>query len=457
MSASPAVDHVTSIDWRAVRDETVAHLRAVLRIDSTNPPGNEIAVARYLEGVCRDAGIESTILEPAPTRASFIARLRGRDEKPPMLLLAHMDVVAAQRERWSVDPFGGELGDGYVYGRGAIDDKGMLATNLVTLLLLERHVMDRGGTLSRDVIFVATADEEHGGEWGISWLIANHPELVRGEFALNEGGRIRIVDGRPLYAAVQNAEKSSHAVRVTARGPGGHASVPLRDNALFRLGRALAAIGAHEEPVRLAPTTRRFFEELSGVWPDARERRALRDLVSRDAARTRRGARVLSGIPAFDAVLRNTVSATGVAGGVRRNVIPTDASATLDIRTLPGQSVHSVLRRLRKAVNDPEVEITLEKEGPDAPPSDADSAMFAAIADAAREIEPTLAVVPYLSTGATDSAKLRAWGMQCYGLLPFPLAPDDERRMHAADERVPVASLEFAVRLTYGMAYRLTR
>ena len=374
-----------------------------------------------------------------------------------MVIMGHMDVVGVEPTHWSVDPFAAEIRDGFLYGRGAIDDKGMLAANLETMLLLKRHVVDAGGSLARDVVFVANSDEEAGGDYGMGWLIANHPELVRGEFALNEGGRTRIVGGRPLYVAVQNTEKVAHTVKVTAHGPGGHASVPLAGNAIYRLGRALAAIGAHREPLQVNPTTRRFFTDLSRVWPERAERAAMADVASSDPRRAQRGARVLQRIPVFDAVLRNGISATLLGGGIRENVIPTEASATLNVRTLPGQSIDAVVRRLKAVVADSLVEITVAERGEDAPASDFHSPMFAAIEATVKELDPAMVVVPYLSTGATDSARLRQWGMQAFGVLPFPLAQEDEDRMHGNDERVPLKSLEFGTKLIFGAVLRVAR
>ncbi|HJU69892.1 MAG TPA: M20/M25/M40 family metallo-hydrolase [Gemmatimonadaceae bacterium] len=436
-------------DWSAVRDETVRHLRRLIQLNTVNPPGNEITVARYLDSTLRSAGIETHLFEPSPGRAAFVARLKGNGSKRPVLLMAHMDVVGVEPEQWTVDPFAGVEKGGYVYGRGAIDDKGMLAANLVTMLLLKRNVIDAGGALQRDVLLVANSDEEAGGEWGMGWLIANKPELIRAEFALNEGGRTRVVNGRPLYVAVQNTEKVAHNVRVIAKGPGGHASVPLAGNAISRLARAMAKIAAHEEPVRINPTTRVFFSELSAVWPNATERRAMADVASRDARRVARGARVLSAIPIYNAVLRNGISATLIDGGIRTNVIPTEATANLNVRTLPGQSIDSVVARLRRVVGDRQVSFEVNRDTIDAPASSFRSPMFSAIADAVRSVDSTIAVVPYMSTGATDSARLRAWGVQTYGLLPFPLAQEDEERMHGNDERVPVESLLFGTKVIY--------
>ncbi len=436
-------------DWSAVRDETVRHLRRLIQLNTVNPPGNEITVARYLDSTLRAAGIETHLFEPSPGRAALVARLKGNGSKQPVLLMAHMDVVGVEADQWTVDPFAGVEKDGYVYGRGAIDDKGMLAANLVTMLLLKRNVIDAGGALQRDVVLVANSDEEAGGEWGMGWLIANKPDLIRAEFALNEGGRTRVVNGRPLYVAVQNTEKVAHNVRVIATGAGGHASVPLPGNAISRLARAMARIGEHEEPVRINPTTRVFFSELSKVWPNAAERRAMGDVASRDGRRVARGARVLSAIPIYNAVLRNGISPTLIDGGIRTNVIPTEATANLNIRTLPGESIDSVVARLRRVVGDKQVTFEVSRDTIDAPASSFRSPMFSAIADAVRSVDSSVAVVPYMSTGATDSARLRAWGVQTYGVLPFPLAQEDEERMHGNDERVPVESLLFGTKVIY--------
>jgi acetylornithine deacetylase/succinyl-diaminopimelate desuccinylase-like protein len=206
------------------------------------------------------------------------------------------------------------------------------------------------------------------------------------------------------------------------------------------------------------PTTRVFFAELGKVWPNARERRAMLDVTSRDPGRVERGARVLAGVPVFDALLRNGISATMMSGGIRSNVIPMEASANLNVRTLPGESIQGVVRRLRRAINDKLVTVeAADGDAVDPQPSSFKSPMFAAIAATARELLPSLAVVPYLSTGATDSARLRAWGVQAYGLLPFPLEQSDEERMHGNDERVPLESLDLGTRLVYGIIHRVTR
>ena len=444
-----------AIAWDAVEGQTVVHLQRLIQLDTTNPPGNELPLARYLEGVLLAEGIETRVFEPFKNRAAVVARIPGSGAAKPVMLLAHMDVVGVEREHWSVDPFGGVVRDGYLYGRGAIDDKGMLAVNLMTMLLLQRWLAGGGDRLTRDVLFVATSDEEASGEAGIEWLIENHAELIDAEFVLNEGGRIRIVNGAPLYAAVQTSEKVSHILTVRARGPAGHGSVPLPGNAVVRLAKALAAIGDHREPVVLLPTTERFFERLSRVWPDEIESKAMADLASVDADLSRRGSEVLASIPAFDAVLRSGISPTIVRGGATFNVIPGEAEAVLCVRTLPGEPLDATLRRLADTVADENVEITVTIRGEDAPVSDFNSPLFTAIEATVQELLPGVATVPYLSTGATDSAHLRRRGVQAFGLLPFPLEAGDERRMHGHDERIPLASLAFGTRLVFGAVRRV--
>jgi acetylornithine deacetylase/succinyl-diaminopimelate desuccinylase-like protein len=444
-------------DWTVIETETVARLQTIIQFNTTNPPGNELPLARYLDETLRAEGIETVLIEPTRGRAQLYARIPGSGAKRPVILLAHMDVVGVERESWSCDPFAGEIRDGYLYGRGAIDDKGMLAANLVTMLTLQRLLARSGDRLSRDVVFIATSDEEGGGEWGMGWLVDQYPQLLKAEFALNEGGRTRIVQDGCTYLAVQSAEKISHVVTVTAQGTGGHAAVPLPDNAIFRLARALEALSHYAEPVMLTEVTRRFFARLAEIWPHPAEREAMMDLVSGDASRVERGARVLSRTNVFNAVLRNGISPAMLSGGELHNVIPASASALLNVRTLPGQSIDKVVARMRAVVSEPGVTIEITSHGQEAPASDPDSEMFRAIADACHELDPAIAVVPYLSTGVTDSARLRRLGVQAYGVLPFPMAEADERRMHAADERVPLKSLYFGTRLIFGAIERIAR
>jgi acetylornithine deacetylase/succinyl-diaminopimelate desuccinylase-like protein len=307
----------------------------------------------------------------------------------------------------------------------------------------------------RDIVFLATSDEEAGGTFGIDWVLEHHRDLVRAGVALNEGGRIRVLEGRPVYCAIQCAEKVPYNVVMTATGTGGHASVPHRGNAIARLARSLARIEAHEEPVTLDDVSRGFFAGLARVWPDAAIATAMGDVASTDPKQRRLGARALSALPAFDAVLRNGISPTLISGGIKSNVIPTEAKVTLNIRLLPGATIDELLARLRAVVDDTEVRFEIISTGDDAPPSPLNGEGYRAICDALAALDPSILPVPYLGTGATDSAPLRQAGTHCYGLLPFPMEQGDEDRMHGHDERVSVNALGFGVRLTCGIVQRL--
>ncbi len=444
------------LEWQA-GDETVELLRTLLRFDTRNPPGNERQAAEFLVDLFTKEGIEARALEAAQGRLQVYARLKGSGKKRPVMLLAHTDVVGVERESWSCDPFEGVVRDGYVYGRGAIDDKGMLAANAMAMLLLNRKIKSDNTELARDVVFIATADEEAGGEWGMGWLVKNHPELLDGEFALNEGGRTRIIEGGRRYLAIQSAEKISHVVTVTAHGSAGHSAVPLPDNAIFALARAMARIGAHVEPLHLTKITRNFFAGLAEIWPDKVIGEAIRELASNDDAIVQRAAEIVSRIPVFNAGIRAGISATVVNAGKQFNVIPAVASAVLNVRTIPGQRIEDVVERVRVAVNDAAIDVAITSSGPEAPASDAASEMFSALADAARSLDPEIAVVPYLSNGVTDSARLRLLGVNAYGILPFPMPQADEERMHGHDERIPIESLQFGARLIYETLETITR
>lgn len=444
-----------SIDWEGALWDCIAHLQTLIRMDTVNPPGREIGVARYLDDVLRGAGVATTLLEPAPGRAALVGRIKGNGSKRPVMLLAHMDVVGVERSAWKTNPFGGEILDGFVYGRGAIDDKGMLAVNLQTMLLLSEHVVKAGGTLARDVVFVATSDEEAGGEFGIDWVLTHHPDLLDAEFALNEGGRVRDAGGRVTYAAVQCAEKVANNLRLIAKGAPGHASVPKADNAVVSLSRAVAAVAAHREPLALTDVVRRYLKGLAASWPDERIAGAMADVASGEAGRVEAGAAILAERPRLDAILRNGISPTMLEAGVRANVIPGEASATLNVRLIPGESMGALIQRLRDVIADERVQVVALGLGEESPTSPPDTEMYRAIEAAVAALAPDVPTVPFLSTGATDSAPLRRSGVQAYGLLPFPLTEEDEARMHGHDERVAVTAIDFAVRLTWDIVRRV--
>jgi acetylornithine deacetylase/succinyl-diaminopimelate desuccinylase-like protein len=442
-------------DPAKVSDEAVGWLADLLRINTVNPPGNELAAARYIAGILEREGIPAEVLESAPGRGVVIARLRSSavpDPSRALLLLGHLDVVGVQKEKWSVDPFGGVSKGGYLYGRGAIDDKGMVTANLAALVALKRS----GVHLDRDVIFLAEGDEEQSGEYGIDFVLRKYWDKVAAGFAINEGGRVMVKDGKVQYVGVQASEKIPVNVAVIATGPSGHGSMPRKDNPVLHLAAAVAKIGAYEAPARPNTITRRYFEQLAKVedpetskWMRALETPERMELAAR---------RLSEASPMWNSMLRDSIAPTMLNAGIRSNVVPSEAQATLNIRLLPGDSIDPLVQELQKLVNDPAIRFEVEPAMREpAPPSALDSELYRSIERAVPAVFPGAVVVPFMSTGATDSAQLRLRNVQAYGLLPFPLKEEDELRMHADDERIPLDSFRKGVEFLYRVVEEFAR
>jgi len=432
-------------DTTQLANEATVWLGDLLRINTTNPPGNEQAAAKYIAAVLQKEGITAEFLDVAPGRSAVVARLRSSalaDPSRALLLLAHLDVVGVDRNKWTVDPFAGLVKNGYLYGRGAIDDKAMLATNLAALIALKR----RNARLNRDVIFLASTDEEQGGEASIKVLIAKYWDKFAAGYAINEGGNVVLKSGKVQYAAVQASEKVAVNVAVVASGTSGHASMPVKDNAVVHLGAAIAKIGSYSAPVRFTTIVRRYFEGLASVSDDeiAKWMRALEDTDRGEHAR-----RVISDAnPQWSAMLRDTISPTMLSAGVRANVIPAEARANLNIRLLPGNTISALLAELTKLVNDSQVHFEVQPDaGLAAPPSSLESDFYSTISKAVSHEFGGVPVLPYQSPWATDSSQLRLHNVQAYGLWPYPLADEDLKRMHGEDERIPLDSLTRGVEL----------
>lgn len=419
-----------------VSEEAVQWLAGLLRINTTNPPGNELAAAKYLAEILEKEGVPAEVIESAPGRGIVVARLRSSvvpDPSRALLLLGHMDVVGVQKEKWSVDPFGGVIKDNYLYGRGAIDDKGMVIANLAVMVALKRA----GARLDRDVIFLAEGDEEQGGDYGIDFAIGKHWDKIAAGFAINEGGRVMVKGGKVQYVGIQASEKIPVDVEVIATGPSGHGSQPRKDNPVVHLAAAVAKIGTYQAPAKPNTITRRYFEQLAKI-EDEETSKWMRALEQPE--RAEHAARVLSDAsPMWSSMLRDSIAPTILRAGIRSNVVPSEARATLNIRLLPGESINDLVAELRKLVNDPQVrfEVAQASRQP-APPSSIEGDLYKSIERAGPQAFPGAIVLPFLSTGATDSAQLRLHNVQSYGLLPFPLTEEDDRRMHADDERIPL-------------------
>src|SRR6266478_6318443 len=336
----------------AMAKEAQGWLADLIRINTSNPPGNERIAAMYIAGILAKEGIKAEILDLMPGRSAVVARLRSAamaDPSKALLLVAHLDTVPVEKSRWSVDPFGAVVKDGYLYGRGAIDDKGMVAANLAVFISLKRSMV----RLNRDVIFLATDDEETSGEASIRMLIAKHWEKIAAGFAINEGGNVFIKNGKVQYAGVQADEKVAANIAVIARGTSGHASQPTKDNAVVHLAAAVAKIGTYSAPVHLTSIVRRYFEGLAALEDDDIGK-WMRSMETSD--RGEHAQRVISEAnPQWGSMMRDSIAPTILTAGVANNVIPAEARANLNVRLLPGDSINTVVNDLNKLVNDPQV------------------------------------------------------------------------------------------------------
>lgn len=430
-------------DASGIRREALMWLADLIKINTSNPPGNEQLAAMYVAGVLQKEGIKPEILDLGPGRSAVVARLRSSvvpDPSKALLLVAHLDTVPVEKSRWTVNPFGAVIKDGYLYGRGAIDDKGMLAANLAVFVGLKRA----SAHINRDVIFLATADEEGGGDASIRMLIAKYWDKFAAGFAINEGGNVFMRNGKVQYIGVQASEKVAVNISVIARGTSGHASQPTKDNAVIHLAAAIAKIGGYSAPVHFTAIVRRYFE---GIVPleDDEIGKWIRSMDTPD--RGEHAQRVVSDAsPLWNAMMRDTIAPTVLSAGVANNVIPAEARANLNVRLLPGDSINTVLNELNKLVNDPAVRLEVQPNaGLAAPPSSLESDFYNVICQVASREFGGAPALPFQSTWLTDSAQLRLHNVQAYGLAPFPLADEDLKRMHGDDERIPLAAFDKGV------------
>ena len=436
-----------AIDFTKLDQDALGWLQSLIHINTVNPPGNELVAAKYIAGVLQQEGISSEIDQSTPGRGILIARLSANPVPDPsraLLLMGHLDVVGVDKSKWQVDPFGGVIQNGYLYGRGAIDDKGMLVAEMAVLVALKRSNFP----LDRDVIFLAEGDEEQAGEAGMKFAIENYWQKIAAGFALNEGGNVTLKDGKVQYIGIQAAEKVPVNVTVTANGTSGHGSVPLPNNPIVLLSSAISKIAAYQTPFQLTPVTESYFEQLSmvedpeiGKWM-----RALDSPVRADLAEEK----VAAANPVWNAMVRDTIAPTMLQAGIRPNVVPSEAQATLNVRLLPGNSIDSLILKFREIVNNPQITFQADTSiGEAAPSSSLDGAFFKTIQQASNEEFPDVPVIPMMSTVATDSADLRLRGVQAYGLLPFPLTEEDALRMHADNERIPLDSFNKGIDYLY--------
>jgi acetylornithine deacetylase/succinyl-diaminopimelate desuccinylase-like protein len=438
---------VGDVDWTGAAAEALACLKDLLRIDTSNPPGNERPAAECVAALLAREGIPAQILESAPGRASVVARLKGSGRKAPLLLSGHLDVVPADAEHWKHPPFGAVEADGYLWGRGAVDMKNMVAMSLMSLVLLKRQ----GVALDRDVIFAAVADEEAGSRHGSLFLVERHPDLVRAEYVLTEvGGHTMHVGAARLYP-VQVSEKGLCWFEVQAEGPPGHGSMPHPHNAVVRLARAITALSEARLPQHNTEVVSAFVRAIATRAPFP-QRRLLPLLLNRafSGALTRRlEARNLEQALGLNAMLRNTASPTMLSAGKKINVIPSMAAVQVDGRLIPGQTLDSFLAEIRTVVGD-DVRLTVLEDHPGLT-FDSKTELFSAIGQVLERHDPDALPVPYMIPGFTDAFAYQKLGAVCYGFSPVRLGPEVNfsRMYHGHDERIPVAGFSWGLRVLF--------
>jgi acetylornithine deacetylase/succinyl-diaminopimelate desuccinylase-like protein len=427
-----------STDWAKANAELLRHFQALIRIDTQDPPGNETKVVNYIKQVLEADGIPVTVAAKDPARANAIVRIKGNGSKRPILLMGHTDTVKVDPSKWKFPPFSATRDGGYIYGRGALDNKWQVAANMETMLLLKRNRV----ALNRDVIFVAEAGEEAATGPGIEYLVNERWNDIEAEYCIAEAGEVLRQGGKVRYAMTETAEKQPRGARLVARGPSGHGSRPLRNSAILHLAQAIQKIALWDPPMRLNETTRTYFQMRAklGTPEEAARYNGLVDQQKAAAAREYLAVHE----PMHYSMLHTSISPDIISGGFQVNVIPSEAEATLDIRALPDENMPAFYEQMRRVINDPAVTLVpnVANQRPGAPATRIDSEGYKAIENANRKVYnvPTL---PYMQTGATDMAFLRAKGMQCYGVS---LATDEEDTLlgfaaHSDQERVLEDSL----------------
>lgn len=431
------------------QNPTAELLKEIIRVDNSNPPGNEGKLDDLLAAKLKPLGFEIDIIPtPQPGKSHLIARLKGDGSARPILLASHGDTVGVEREKWTVDPFSAVEKDGYIYGRGAIDFKGGMAVFGQAVMELARNKVP----LKRDVIFLVEADEESA-PYNTSWLAERSWNKMDCEFALNEGGWIiKRPDGRVRYVSISTADKSSVTLLITAHGTSTHSSMPRPDNAIFALGNALAKLSRYDTKPMLTPSTKQFFMTLAETSEPPMSTYLSNLVNSKDPAAVEQAAAQISKNTLLHAIMRNTIAPVLLNAGFRSNVIPGSADATINLRLIPGTKTEDMIAELKNVIGDPTVDVAVAPARPgaavsrrapagSAKESTVDTALYQILASTATKLW-NAPVTPYLFQAGTDAIAWRSRGIPVYGVYPYPITDDDLSRMHGNDERVPIKSLE---------------
>jgi len=439
-----------AIDWPRYQDMAVDLMQQYLRVNTSNPPGNELEAAKFLKKIFDQNAIENEVFEFKPGRANIIARLKGNGSKRPIILLSHMDVVTAEPASWDVDPFSAVIKNGSIYGRGALDMKGEGLLHLMTMIILKRE----GPLLSRDVIFLGTADEEVD-DIGSLWMIANKADLFKNaEYVLTEGGDNLLEGNTVKLVGVDVAEKAPFWLKLTATGLPGHGSRPVADSATNRLIRAMNRILDWETPVMLLPAVEQFFKDIA---PLQQEPLRAQFQNIRESLKNPDFAKALSSQREFGFLLRNTISITMLSGSKQTNVIPNAATCNLDVRLLPGESPDDFLNALRTVIADPSIKIESVNRFKQPNSSPIDTELFSLIARKTKEKHPGAVVTTKMLSGYTESQLYRQLGIVAYGWAPIYTTPEEDEGVHGNNERITVKNVREGTREFYEVVRDISR
>ena len=438
---------IDQVNWDEIRDEATRHLQELIRLNTVNPPGNESLVANYLKEQVEAAGLEAQIVEAQEGRGNFVTRIKGSGQGRPLMLMAHSDVVSVEEEHWTHPPFAGDIHDGMIWGRGAVDTKDLVVAELMIMLTLARQ----GAQLDRDLIMCTFADEEAGGRSGAGWMWENHRDLIDAEVAINEGGGSAVEVGGKTFFSVQTGEKGGARMRVIARADPGHASMPRDDTAMLRMGRALQTLSSHTFPTIMTDSVRQMLDTYAEYAGDD-----VADIVA--AIYDEPTWENLSKLPIdhvsrlnLRAVTRNTAVPTIIHGGHRLNVIPGEIVCDVDGRVLPDQEPSEFIAEVRELLGD---EVIVEALGSGRPGIEADPAspLFDTIREVIQATDSNATVSPYLVAGGTDAASLP--GIKVYGFMPGYFSAEEMNGAHNHDERISIDNLAFGTRVLYDVVTR---
>ena len=442
---------LTESDSKRLSEEVQKHLIKLIKIDTTNPPGNEIVACNYIKEQLASVGLECEIFESAPTRGNLVCRIKGDGSKRPLSLAGHLDVVPAAKEFWSVDPFEAVVKDGFIYGRGSLDMKFTVAMQLTVFMEIKR----RNIPLKRDLILISVADEEKSGTYGMAYMVKNHFDKIDCEFSINEGGGYAIpLEGKNMYFC-QPAEKGVCWFKVTTKGESGHGAVPRADNSVLQMAKALQKL-AEPMPIRRTEIVNKILDELATKVLPFPKGLALKQIFNPMLTKTILGAIGSASkdvSETISAMMRDTVSPTIINGGSKENVIPEKCEAVIDCRILPGQTAVEFRKMLKSKVDVEDISLLLE-EVPDPTESPMDTELYRAIERVVAKHDPDGVVIPFLMTGATDSRFFRKKGVTAYGFIPFKSSVSPEQYLptiHSVDERVPIDGIDFGTKMFFDL------